>query len=80
MYFCRIRFELSIDNLAIYVLAQVLSKKYSLTDILDEKGPQLLEVVGTEIEWKEGKNLCVKEIKKKQKAKSGKNKGQVCVG
>lgn len=56
---------------------RVLSKKYSLTDILDEKGPQLLEVVGTEIEWKEGKNLCMKEIKKKQKAKSGKNKGQV---
>lgn len=55
----------------------VLTKKYELTDILDEKGPQLLGVTGTEIEWKEGKNLCVKEIKKKQKAKAGKNKGQI---
>jgi nucleosome assembly protein 1-like 1 len=57
--------------------AQELTKKYELTDILDEKGPQLIDVTGTEIEWKEGKNLCVKEIKKKQKAKAGKNKGQI---
>jgi len=55
----------------------VLTKKYTLTDIFDEKSPQLENIEGSEIEWKEGKSLLVKEIKKKQKAKAGKNKGQV---
>lgn len=32
---------------------------------------------GFEITWKEGKNLCVEETVKKQRAKSGRNKGQV---
>jgi hypothetical protein len=45
--------------------------------VLDEKSPSLVDTANTEIVWKEGKNLCMKEIKKKQKAKSGKNKGQV---
>jgi nucleosome assembly protein 1-like 1 len=56
----------------------VLTKKYSVTpDLLDDKNPNLSEAEGCVIEWKEGKNLCVTEIKKKQKAKSGRNKGQV---
>jgi len=55
----------------------VLTKKYTLTDILDESSPQLIDVEGSVIDWKEGKNLTVKEIKKKQKAKAGKNKGQI---
>jgi hypothetical protein len=45
-------------------------------DILDET-PSLEEIESDKIEWKAGKNLCVTEIKKKQKAKSGRNKGQV---
>jgi len=45
--------------------------------LLDEKNPSLAESSGTVIEWKAGKNLCINEIKKKQKAKSGKNKGQI---
>jgi nucleosome assembly protein 1-like 1 len=60
-----------------YFKNRELVKTYELTDILDEKGPQLVDISGTEIEWKDGKNLCVKEIKKKQKAKAGKNKGQI---
>lgn len=55
----------------------ILSKTYVLSpDILDNQ-PSVEEVTGTPIEWKESKNLCVKETKKKMKAKSGKNKGQV---
>lgn len=57
---------------------QTLQKRYTLTPyLLDEKNPSLAESSGTVIEWKAGKNLCVNEIKKKQKAKSGKNKGQI---
>lgn len=46
-------------------------------DILDVDSPSLESATGTEIDWKPGKNLCVKEIQKKQKAKSGKRKGEV---
>ncbi len=55
----------------------MLTKKYILSDILDDKAPQLEEIEGTTIEWKVGQKLTEKEIKKKQKAKGGKNKGQV---
>ena len=44
---------------------------------MDEKSPTLVEHQTSEIQWKEGKNLCVAEVKKKQKSKAGKNKGQV---
>lgn len=60
-----------------YITNRVLTKKYTLTDILDERAPELVEIESSDIVWKEGKNLTVTEIKKKQKAKSGKNKGQV---
>ena len=46
-------------------------------DILDIDSPSLESATGTEIDWKPGKNLCVKEVQKKQKAKSGKRKGEV---
>merc|ERR1719498_840560 len=46
-------------------------------DFLDIDSPSLESATGTEIDWKPGKNLCVKEIQKKQKAKSGKRKGEV---
>jgi nucleosome assembly protein 1-like 1 len=57
----------------------LLTKKYSVSpDLLDDKSPALMKIEGTTIEWKApDKNLCVKEISKKQKAKSGRNKGQV---
>ena len=45
--------------------------------MLDEKSPALVEHQTTEVQWKAGKNLCVEEVKKKQKSKAGKNKGQV---
>ena len=46
-------------------------------DLLDEKAPALSHTSCSEIEWKTGKDLTVTETVKKQKAKSGKNKGQV---
>lgn len=61
-----------------YFSNTVFKKSYTLSpDCLDDKSPSLIDASSTPIEWKEGKNLLVKEIKKKQKAKSGKNKGQV---
>ncbi len=57
---------------------KVLTKVYGVSpDLLDEKAPALTSNEGTEIDWKPTKNLTVTEIKKKQKAKSGRNKGQV---
>ena len=57
---------------------KTLTKKYGVSpDLLDEKAPALTSNEGSEIDWKPSKNLTVTEIKKKQKAKSGKNKGQV---
>ena len=57
---------------------QTLVKSYTVSpDLLDEKSPTLTEHSTSEINWKPGKNLCVSEVKKKQKAKAGKNKGQV---
>ena len=59
-------------------ISQTLSKKYEVSpDLLDDKAPALSECSGTDIEWKTGKDLTVTETVKKQKAKSGKNKGQV---
>ena len=59
-------------------LWQVLTKKYGVTpSLLDDTAPALTLNEGSEIDWKPSKNLCVKEVTKKQKAKGGKNKGQV---
>ena len=56
----------------------MLTKEYEVSpDLLDDRSPSLSDVIGCEIDWKESKNLPVTEIKKKQKAKSGRNKGQV---
>ena len=57
---------------------QELKKIYVVSpDLLEEKAPELNTVEGTDINWKEKMNLCVTETKKKQKAKSGRNAGQV---
>jgi len=48
-------------------------------DLLDENFPNLESATGTEINWKPGKNLLETEVEKKQKAKSGKRKGETRV-
>lgn len=63
---------------SLFPCLQLLKKTYEVSpDLLEEKAPELNTVEGTEIEWKPGMNLCVTETKKKQKAKSGRNAGQV---
>lgn len=58
----------------------VLTKKYVVEpDLLDDVSPALSEIDGCDINWKPKKNITVKEIQKKQKAKSGKHKGQTRV-
>jgi hypothetical protein len=37
--------------------------------MMDGGEPILENVKGTEIEWKEGQNLCMREVKKKQRQK-----------
>ncbi|RYG64987.1 NAP domain-containing protein, partial [archaeon] len=60
--------------------AQVLTKKYVVSpDLLEEQAPALVDCETSAIDWKAGKNLTVTEVQKKQKAKAGKNKGQVRV-
>ena len=55
-----------------------LTKVYTVDpDFLDENANIASIEAPTPIEWKEGKNLTVKEIQKKQRSKSGKKKGQV---
>ena len=76
-----ILYSLSLANNHIIKFAcssQELHKSYSVTpDLLEEKAPALTSVEGTVIEWKHKKNLCMTEVKKKQKAKSGRKAGQV---
>lgn len=61
-----------------YFSNATLTKKYEvMPDLLDDQSPTLKGTEGCEIQWKAGKNLCEEETTKKQRAKSGRNKGQV---
>lgn len=55
-----------------YFTNEILSKSYTVSpDLLDDTAPALTSVDGTEINWKDKKNLCQTETKKKQKSKKG---------
>jgi nucleosome assembly protein 1-like 1 len=55
-----------------YFTNEILSKSYTVSpDLLEETAPALTSVEGTEIQWKDKKNLCEVETKKKQKSKKG---------
>jgi nucleosome assembly protein 1-like 1 len=54
-----------------------LIKTYEVQSLLTNEEPVLEKVIGTEIDWKKGKNLAFEEKQKKQRAKKGKNKGTV---
>lgn len=60
-----------------YFTNSVLTKRYEVVPNLFDESLGLAACDGCEVNWKPGKNLTVKEIKKKQKSRSGKNKGQV---
>lgn len=55
-----------------YFTNEVLTKSYTVSpDLLDDTAPALTSVDGTTINWKDKKNLCQTETKKKQKSKKG---------
>jgi nucleosome assembly protein 1-like 1 len=60
-----------------YFENKTLTKTYEVGTLLTNDEPVLEKVVGTEIQWKKGKNLAFDEKVKKQRAKKGKNKGAV---
>jgi len=60
-----------------YFTNTVLRKKYTIPNLLLDDEPILKNVEGCEIKWKEGMCLTHREIKKKQRAKSGKNAGKI---
>jgi nucleosome assembly protein 1-like 1 len=60
-----------------YFSNTVLRKKYTIPNLLLDDEPILKNVEGDEIKWKEGMCLTHREIKKKQRAKSGKNAGKI---
>ena len=53
-----------------------LTKTYVLDENVFHEEPGLQDISFSPIEWKAGKSVCEKEVKKVQKMKSGKNKGQ----
>ena len=60
-----------------FIKNKILIKTYTINpNILTEEPPSIDDVEFTPIEWKDEKSLLNATIKKKQKAKSGKNKGQ----
>ena len=61
-----------------YFTNSVLTKEYDVPNLLLSDEPLLKNVSGTKIEWKEGKSLTHRTIKKKQRGK-GKNAGQMRV-
>jgi len=52
----------------------MLRNEYDKEDPLDYDGPEVIKSTGCEIKWKQGKNPCIKVVKKKTKPK-GKGKG-----
>mmetsp|Transcript_9457 Transcript_9457/g.13425 ORF Transcript_9457/g.13425 Transcript_9457/m.13425 type:complete len:375 (-) Transcript_9457:45-1169(-) len=55
----------------------ILTKQYEVPNLLLADEPILKNVLGCTIEWKKGNSLVHRETKKKQRAKSGKNAGQI---
>jgi len=59
-----------------YFTNEVLTKTYELKcepqedDPFSFEGPEIIKCTGSSIDWKKGKNLTVKQVKKKQKHKS----------
>jgi nucleosome assembly protein 1-like 1 len=60
-----------------YFTETVLTKTYSIPNLLSEDDPMLDKVEGCKITWKEGKSLTHKEVTKKQRNNKGKKSGQI---
>ena len=60
-----------------YFSNKVLTKKYTIPNLLLDDEPILKDVDGCDIDWKAGMCLTHREVKKKQRAKAGKNAGKI---
>ena len=60
-----------------YFTNTVLEKTYTIPNLYLNDEPLLEKIDATEIKWKEGKSLTYKTVTKKQRAKKGKNAGQI---
>ena len=60
-----------------YFTNDVLTKRYEIPNLLLADEPVLKDVAGCDINWKAGKCLTYKEVKKTQRAKGGKRAGQI---
>jgi len=60
-----------------YFTNDVLTKTYTIPNLLTEDDPLLDKVEGCEIVWNKGKSLTQKEVTKKQRSKGGKKAGQI---
>jgi len=70
----QLNFYFSNDNP--YFNNEVLTKRYDVPNLLLADEPILKNVEGCEIQWKEGKTLLERKVKKQQRG-TGKNSGQV---
>jgi len=56
---------------------ETLTKDYHVPNLLLADEPIIQDVTGTDIDWKQGKNLCERTVQKKQRAKGGRKPGQI---
>ena len=55
-----------------------MTKRYEVPNLLLEDEPILKNVTGHDIHWEEGRSLIYREVKKKQRPKSGRRAVQIC--
>ena len=60
-----------------YFTDELLIKRYEVPNILLDDEPILKNVTGCNIHWKEGRSLTYREVKKKQRSKSGRRASQI---
>ena len=61
-----------------YFTDELLIKRYEVPNLLLDDEPILKNVTGCDIQWKEGRSLTYRGVKKKQRSKSGGRTGQIC--
>mmetsp|Transcript_5785 Transcript_5785/g.8691 ORF Transcript_5785/g.8691 Transcript_5785/m.8691 type:complete len:323 (+) Transcript_5785:2691-3659(+) len=70
-----LKFHFNKDNP--YFSNEILTKRYEIPNLLLDDEPILKNVTGCDIEWKANMCLTFREVKKKQRSKSGKRAGQI---
>ena len=52
-------------------------KRYEVRNLLLDDEPIIKNVTGCDVHWKEGRSLTYRDVKKKQRSKSGGRVGQI---